>query len=241
MTGPKTAMVLAAGLGTRMRPITETLPKPLVPIAGRTLLDRGLDALADAGVEIAVINVHWLPDQIIDHVAGRAAPRIIVSDERDELLDSAGGIVKALPELGNGPFFVLNADTFWVDAGEANLARMTRLWDDRRMDFLMMLARPEQATGHDAGTDFLLGADGRVDWGKGASDGLIYAGAFIVHPRVFADVGPGKSSLIPLFRRAIDEGRMSGMEMSGRWITVGTPQAIPAAERAVAEASAGRQ
>ena len=133
MTGPKTAMVLAAGLGTRMRPITETLPKPLVPIAGRTLLDRGLDALADAGVEIAVINVHWLPDQIIDHVTGRAAPRIIVSDERDELLDSAGGIVKALPELGNGPFFVLNADTFWVDAGEANLARMTRLWDDRRM------------------------------------------------------------------------------------------------------------
>ncbi len=240
MTGPKTAMVLAAGLGTRMRPITETLPKPLVPVSGRTLLDRGLDALAAAGVKKAVVNVHWLPDQIIAHVAGRAVPRIVISDERDGLLDSAGGIVKALPGLGEEPFFVLNADTFWVDAGEPNLARLAHLWDDRRMDFLLMLAQPAQATGHDAGTDFLLGADGRVAWGKGAADGLIYAGVFIVHPRVFAGVAQGKSSLIPLFRRAIDEGRMFGMEMSGHWVTVGTPQAIPAAERAVAEASAGR-
>lgn len=237
MTVPRTAMVLAAGLGTRMRPITETLPKPLVPVAGRTLLDRGLDALAAVGVEKAVVNVHWLPDQIVAHLAGRSDLRTVVSDERTELLDSAGGIVRALPELGPSPFYVLNADTFWIDAGEPNLARLAALWDDRRMDFLLMLARPGQATGHDSGADFLLGRDGRIAWGKGAPDGLIYAGAFIVHPRVFADVAPGKSSLIPLFRLAIDAGRMFGMAMGGRWITVGTPQAIPAAEQAVAEAS----
>lgn len=234
-------MVLAAGLGTRMRPITNILPKPLVSVAGRTLLDRGLDALAAAGVDAAVINVHWLPDRIIAHVSGREAPSILISDERDELLDSAGGIVKALPELGDEPFFVLNADTFWIDGGDPNLARLARLWDDRRMDFLLMLARPEQATGHEAGTDFVLGDDGRLAWGKGAADGLIYAGAFIVHPRVFSGVAPGKSSLIPLFRKAIEAGRMFGMVMTGHWITVCTPEAIPAAERAVAEASAPRR
>lgn len=235
MSAPKTAMVLAAGLGTRMRPITERLPKPLVPIAGRTLLDRGLDALAATGVEKAIVNVHWLPDLVIDHVRERRAPQIVVSDERGELLDSAGGIVKALPELGSDAFFVLNADTFWVDEGEPNLARLAATWDDRRMDFLLMLATPEQATGHEGGPDFVLRDDGRVGWGKDAPDGLIYAGAYIVHPRVFAGVAPEKSSVIPLFRKAIDAGRMFGLAMGGRWITVGTPQAIPAAEAVLAE------
>lgn len=240
MRTPRSAMVLAAGLGTRMRPITHAIPKPLVPVAGRTLLDRGLDMLADAGVAKAVVNVHWLPDQIVAHVAARTSPRIVISDERDALLDSAGGIVRALPELGRDAFFVLNADTFWIDEGQPNLARLAEAWDDRRMDFLLMLARFGQATGHEGGADFLLGADGRLSWGKDAPGGLIYAGAYIVHPRVFDDLAPGKSSVIPLFRKAIDAGRMYGLAMGGRWITVGTPDAIPLAERAVAEAEGGR-
>lgn len=239
MTAPSRAMVLAAGLGTRMRPITDRIPKPLVPIAGRTLLDRGLDALAAADVEKAVVNVHWLPDRIVAHVAGRVSPLVVVSDERDELLDSGGGIVKALPKLGLAPFFVLNADTFWIDEGEPNLARLAAAWDDEAMDFLLMLARLDQATGHEGGADFLLGGDGRVAWGKDAPDGLIYAGVYIVHPRVFVGVSPGKSSILPLFRRAIEAGRMHGLAMGGRWITVGTPEAIPAAERVVAEAEGG--
>ena len=111
---PRVAMVLAAGLGRRMRPITDTMPKPLVRVAGRTLLDRGLDCLAAAGVKKAVINVHHFPEQVAAHVASRTVPKIVISDESDLLLDSAGAIVKALPELGSEPFYILNADTFWI-------------------------------------------------------------------------------------------------------------------------------
>jgi len=169
MTGkkPKTAMVLAAGLGKRMRPITDRLPKPLVPVAGRPLLDWGLDMLAASGVEKAVVNVHYLPDQIIAHVAARRAPRIIISDERDGLLDSAGGIVKALPLIGAEPFYVLNADTFWIDEGQANLVRLALAWDAARMDILLMLSTLETATGHSGGTDFILAGDGRLSRSRG--------------------------------------------------------------------------
>lgn len=236
MTAPRRAMVLAAGLGTRMRPITLHTPKPLVEIAGRSLLDRGLDALAAAGVTEAVVNVHWLADRVVAHVADRTEPRIIISDEREALLDSAGGIVRALPMLGAEPFYVLNADTFWIDTGTPNLARLAAAWDEKRMDFLLLLARPAQATGHEGGTDFSLAADGRLAWGKQDPDGLIYAGAYVVHPRIFAGVAPGRSSVIPLFRAAIDAGRLYGVAMGGHWITVGTPDAIAAAEAAVARA-----
>src|SRR5690606_11036423 len=133
-------MVLAAGLGKRMRPLTDTVPKPLIRIAGKTLLDWGLDALAATGIEKAVVNVHYLPRQIVAHVAGRMAPRIVVSDESDGLLDSAGGIVKALPDLGAAPFYILNADPFWIDAGPSYRARLALEWDAARMDILLMLA-----------------------------------------------------------------------------------------------------
>jgi len=177
MTGwkPKTAMVLAAGLGKRMRPITETMPKPLVPVAGKTLLDWGLDMLAVSGVEKAVVNVHYLPDQIIAHVAGRKVPRIVVSDERHGLLDSAGGIVKALPELGREPFYLLNADTFWIDRRVSNLDALALEWDASRMDILLMLSDLKSATGHSGGTDFLIDAEGRLSRARGDPSGVIYA------------------------------------------------------------------
>jgi MurNAc alpha-1-phosphate uridylyltransferase len=236
MIAPGTAMVLAAGLGKRLRPITDTMPKPLVKIGGRTLLDRSLDALAAAGVAKAVVNVHHFPEQIVRHVAGRSKPRVVISDESAGLLDSAGGIVNALPELGREPFFILNADTFWIDRGRSNLERLALAWDAARMDILIMLAEIESATGHSGGTDFLLAADGRLARSGGAPAGLIYAGAAIAHPRIFAAASAEPHSLNLYFDRAIAEGRLFGMKMEGRWITVGTPDAITAAEAALAAA-----
>jgi len=235
---PTTAMVLAAGLGKRMRPITDTMPKPLVKIAGKTLLDWGLDSLEAAGVARAVLNVHYLPEQIIAHVASRKAPKIVISDEREALLESAGGIVKALPLLGGEPFYIINADTFWIDSGESSLERLALAWDAARMDILLMLADLDSATGHCVGTDFLVASDGALRRSKGDPTGLIYAGAAIIHPRIFRQAPTGSHSLNVYFDKAIATGRLFGMKMNGSWITVGTPDAIPAAEAAVAGAFA---
>ena len=239
IAAPKTAMVLAAGLGKRMRPITDTIPKPLVRIAGKTLLDWGLDSLAVAGVEKAVVNVHYLPRQIVAHVADRVAPKIAISDESEVLLDSAGGIVKALPELGTEPFYIINADTFWIDSGTPNLARLALAWDDARMDILLMLADLSSATGHSGGTDFLVQPDGSLHRSKNDPAGLIYAGAAIVHPRIFEGAVDSPHSLNLYFDNAIREGRLFGVTMQGRWITVGTPDAVALAESAVEHALAG--
>ncbi|MCX7302750.1 MAG: nucleotidyltransferase family protein [Hyphomicrobiales bacterium] len=240
---PKTAMVLAAGLGKRMRPITDKIPKPLVSVAGRTLLDRGLDSLVEAGVDKAVVNVHYLPEQIVAHVASREAPRIVISDESDGLLDSAGGIVKALPELGGEPFYIINSDTFWIDedrsaGGQPNLERLALAWDAARMDILLMLADLETATGHSGSTDFLIAADGALRRAKGDPAGLIYAGAAIIDPALFAGAPWGPLSLNRYFDEAIAQARLFGMRMQGSWITVGTPDAIPLAEAAVERALA---
>ena len=233
-------MVLAAGLGKRMRPLTEATPKPLIRIAGKALLDHGLDALAAAGVETAVVNVHHLGGQIVRHVAGRAAPAVAISDESDLLLDSAGGIVRALPLLGRDPFVILNADTFWIDRDGADLERLALAWDGARMDILLMLAPPGHATGHSGGADFRIAPDGRLtraEGAEGAEDGLIYAGVGILDPRIFAGARAEPHSLNLYFDRAIAAGRLWGQVMRGHWITVGTPEAIPAAEAAVARFS----
>ncbi len=235
---PRTAMVLAAGLGKRMRPITDTIPKPLVKVAGRTLLDRGLDSLAEAGVAKAVVNVHYLPEQIVQHVAGRTTPGIVISDESEGLLDSAGGIVKALPEFGGEPFYILNADTFWIDRGQPNLERLALAWDAAKMDILLMLADLDSATGHSGSTDFLIASDGALRRAKGDPSGLIYAGAAIINPAIFGGAPRGPLSLNRYFDNAIASGRLFGMRMQGSWITVGTPDAIPLAEAAVERALA---
>ncbi len=235
---PDTAMVLAAGLGIRMRPITATKPKPLIEVAGKPLLDWGLDSLAEVGVAKAVVNVHHLPEQIVAHVSRRRKPRIVISDESEALLDSAGGIVKALPELGPKPFYVVNADTFWVDEAEPNLGRLAAAWDASKMDMLLMLADLRSATGHSGGTDFLVAPEGRLSRAGGNPSGLIYAGAAIVHPRIFAGAAVAKQSLNLYFDRAIAAGRLFGLRMNGSWITVGTPDAIAPAEAAVARAQA---
>lgn len=233
---PKAAMVLAAGLGKRMRPITDAMPKPLVKIAGKALIDWGLDLLERAGIERAIANVHYLPDQLIEHLSTRQRPAITISDERDALLDSGGGIVRALPLLGDAPFYILNADTFWIDRADDNLRRLALAWDDGAMDILLMLATLDQATGHSGGTDFLQSPQERLTRSRGAPDGLIYAGAAIVHPRIFSDAPAGPHSFNLQFDKALAADRLFGLQLDGDWITVGTPDAIAPAEAAVARA-----
>ncbi len=228
-------MVLGAGLGKRMRPITDTLPKPLVPVAGKALIDWGLDSLAAAGVTKAVVNVHYLGDQLETHLARRKRPVIQISNERDVLLDSGGGIVNALPLLGADPFYLVNSDTFWLDDAEPNLERLAKAFDPSRMDIFLMLASHDQATGHGDKSDFTIDRDGRIArFVEGAGTGYIYAGVGILHPRVFDDANKDAHSLNREFNTAIAAGRLYGLPMRGQWLTVGTPDAIAPAEAVVA-------
>ena len=230
----RTAMVLAAGYGQRMRPLTLTRPKPLVEVSGRALIDYGFDRLRHAGVEMAVVNVHYLADQIEAWAKQQPAPRIIISDERDEILDTGGGVAKALPCLGAEPFFVLNSDSFWVDDGEPALDRLRAAWDDTIMDCLLLLSPLERTVGYDGAGDFVLGSNGRLAR-RAASNGtpLAYIGGYLVSPRLFADAPQGSFSMNTLWNRAIAQDRLFGLEHLGRWLHVGTPEAIPLAEHAL--------
>ncbi|MBA8877819.1 nucleotidyltransferase family protein [Phyllobacterium myrsinacearum] len=235
MTIPDTAMLLAAGLGKRMRPITDTIPKPLVKVAGKSLIDWAFDALDAAGVERVVVNVHYLADQMDSHLGLRQTPAITVSDERAELLDSAGGIIKALPLIGKDAFYILNADTFWIDGPRPNLVRLAEAWDASKMDILLMVARMDQATGYEGCGDFTVAGDGRLQrFGEGDASPYIYAGAAIVHPQLFEGKPVVRASLNRYFDEAISAGRLYGMPMQGHWLTVGTPEAIGEAEAAIA-------
>lgn len=231
------AMVLAAGLGQRMRPITDTLPKPLVAIAGRTMLDHALDRLADAGVERAVVNVHHLAGLIEAHLAARTRPAITISDERGLLLETGGGVRKALPLLGKAPFFHVNSDSLWSEAGTRNLLAMAGAWRPDAMDILLLLAAREDAVGFDGAGDFTRDAEGRLERRGPAADApWVYAGVAIMKPALFADTPEGPFSLNLLFDRAIAAGRLFGHALVGRWLHVGTPDAIAPAEAAFAAA-----
>jgi N-acetyl-alpha-D-muramate 1-phosphate uridylyltransferase len=236
MAAPIThAMVLAAGLGSRLRPITDVTPKPLVKVAGRTLLDRGLDRLVEAGVTDVVINVSHLGQQIIDHCAALARPRVTISDERSGLLDSGGGVAKALPDLGGGPFYILNADTFWIDPQARALADLRGLFDPTRMDIALLLADPALAVGHSGSGDFVVSLDGRLARATGDDrpTAPIYAGAGILHPHIFDAAPDAPHSLNLHFDKAMSQGRLFGLVMAQPWITVGTPQGLAEAEEAV--------
>jgi MurNAc alpha-1-phosphate uridylyltransferase len=239
------AMVLAAGLGTRLRPITDTMPKPLVPIAGKPMIDYVLDALAAAGVELAVVNVHHLADQMEAHLARRQRPQVRISDERAQLLDSGGGLVKGLTQLPPVPIFVMNADLFWVgeDPNKPdNLSRLAGFFDAERMDIAMLVVRDENTTGHNGKLDFSLGQDGRLArYRDGMPNPVVYAGAFVLSPALLDGAPDGPFGLNAGFDKAISAGRLFGLELQGHWITVGTPDAIAPAEAAVARhALAGR-
>lgn len=232
VTAPKTAMVLAAGLGTRMRPLTDDRPKALVEVGGRALIDHVLDRLAGAGVEMAVVNVHWFADRLEAHLAGRAVPRILISDEREALLETGGGLKKARPLLGDDPVFVANIDSVWTDGGQEGWAQdLVRLWDPARMDACLLLARREGSIGFEGDGDFFLGEDGRLTFrGEAASAPFAYMGVHITRPD-YADGGPdGAFSLSPLWRRSAAAGRLYGCVLDGDWMHVGDPQARDEAE-----------
>jgi MurNAc alpha-1-phosphate uridylyltransferase len=229
----KTAMVLAAGRGERMRPLTLKVPKPLVELAGRPLIDHVLDKLAGAGVETAVVNVHYLPDLLEASLARRAEvkPAIIISDERDELLDTGGGAKRALPLLGPGPFFVHNADTVWSEGPIPELKRMLKLWDPAVMDCLLLLAPLSSSIGYAGKGDFAMAPDGKLTRrGERQIVPFAFAGASICHERLFADSPEGPFSLNLLWDRALVSERLYGMRLDGRWMHVGTPEALAEAE-----------
>jgi len=226
-------MVLAAGLGLRMRPLTDNMPKPLVQVAGAALLDHVLDKLADAGVGEAVVNVHYLPDQIIAHTATRSRPKVTISDERDQVLGTGGAVVKALPLLGTEPFFHLNADTMWIDGVRPNLARLAEAFDPSRMDILLLMAPTAHSIGYAGAGDYAMLTDGALRRRKeNQVVPFVYAGVAILSPALFADAPAGEFSLTRLFDRANEQERLFGLRMDGLWMHVGTPDAVVAAEEA---------
>jgi N-acetyl-alpha-D-muramate 1-phosphate uridylyltransferase len=236
---PDKAMVLAAGLGVRMRPLTERMPKPLVSVAGRPLLDHVLDKLGDVGVSEAIVNVHYLPDQIIAHVAGRKQPRVIISDERNEVLGTGGGVVKALPLLGEAPFFHLNADTLWIDGVRPNLMRLAEAFDPARMDILLLMAPTASSIGYEGNGDYAMLPDGALRKRREHQVvPFVYAGVAIMSPTIFAGAPRGEFSLTRMFDAANEQERLFGLRLDGTWMHVGTPDAIGAAEEAFLESVA---
>lgn len=233
MTLPSHAMVLAAGLGLRMRPITERLPKPLIPVAGRSMLDRVFDHLDQVGVPHRVVNAHWLGEMIHARFAGR--PGVTISDEV-ELLETGGGVAKALPLLGTAPFFVCNADILWRNGTTPALRRLAQAWDDARMDALLLMQPTATAFGYDGDGDFFLDANGQARRrAAGEISPTLFAGVQILHPRLFDGAPGGAFSLNLLYDRALAAGRLYGLVHDGEWYHIGTPGALADAEALLAE------
>jgi MurNAc alpha-1-phosphate uridylyltransferase len=232
-------MVLAAGLGTRMRPLTDAMPKPLVPVGGKPLINHVLDRLAAAGVETAIVNVHHFADQIEQHLKPRRAPKIVISDERDAVLGTGGGIVKALPLVGAGPFFIVNSDTLWIDGVKSNLERLADAFRPDAMDALLLLAPTATSVGYAGRGDFVMAPDGKLRR-RPERDVVpfVYAGIAMLSPTLFRDAPTGAFALTQLFDRAIEEERLYGLRLEGVWMHVGTPDAVAAAERAILASAA---
>jgi MurNAc alpha-1-phosphate uridylyltransferase len=227
-------MVFAAGLGARMRPITDTLPKPLVNVAGKALIDHCLDRFAEAGLERAIVNVHWLADQIEAHLSSRAEPSIVISDERAELLDQGGGIKRALPLLGPAPFFLCNTDAFWIEGASSNLERLAAAFDPERMDAALLVAASAGAVGVDWPGDFTLDAEGRLAAREARRVApFVYTGVGIIKPELFAEQPTQVFRLAPFFFEAARNGRLFGVRLDGLWLHVGRPESIAEAERAI--------
>ena len=236
---PHTAMVFAAGLGTRMRPITDTLPKPLVEIAGRTMLDHMLDRLDEAGIGRAVVNLHYRADQIERHLASRrGGPELVLSDERAKLLDQGGGIRKAAAPLGRDPFLVCNTDAVWLEGPRSNLARMLAEWDPERMDVLLLVASSVGSIGVDWAGDFTMASDGRLTRRAEAEVApFVYAGVGVMKAGLFDEIDAEVFRLAPLFFEAGERGRLYGSRLDGTWLHVGTPSAVAEAEAEIARSA----
>jgi N-acetyl-alpha-D-muramate 1-phosphate uridylyltransferase len=228
----ETAMVLCAGLGTRMTTPANNTPKPLVQLAGKALVDHVLDRIAEAGIERAIVNLHHKADLIEQHLRKRNRPPVEFSDERAALLDTGGGVKKALPRLGAGAFLIHNADSVWIEGEGSNLTRLAASWDDAAMDCLLMLAPVSSSHGYQGRGDFALESGGRIRRRSTEQKGVPFAftGVSIAHPRLFAESPQGAFSLNRVWSVAIAAGRAYGMRMGGTWMHVGTPGALATAE-----------
>lgn len=230
----ETAMIMAAGLGKRMRPLTTTTPKPLVRVSGKPLIDYALDHLEQAGVKQAVVNVHYLPEQVEAHLANRTVPRCIISDEREQLLETGGGMIKALPLLPD-PFFCVNSDNVWLDGPRNALVELSDRWDPAIMDALLLVVPHPRAHHHTGLGDFHLDAAGRITRRRpGRVAPYIYIGIQIVSHRLLRDAPQGAFSTNVLWQRAIEEGRLYGLVHTGEWFEVGTPEAVAPTEARLA-------
>jgi N-acetyl-alpha-D-muramate 1-phosphate uridylyltransferase len=230
---PTHAMVLAAGLGLRMRPLTLTTPKPLLSLAGRTVLDRALDHLTGVGVTHIVVNAHWLAERIVGHLAGRAGISVVTEPD---LLETGGGVANALPLLGDQPFFVVNGDVFWTDGAIPALDRLAGAWDDARLDGVLLMQRTATAVGYEGAGDFFLDPAGVPRRRRDREVApLLFGGIQLLHPRLFADAPRGAFSLNRLYDRALDQGRLAGIVHDGRWYHLGSPDILPAIETLLAD------
>ncbi len=228
-----TAMVMAAGLGKRMRPLTASQPKPMVRVGGKPLIDHALDRLSESGVDKAVVNVHYLADSLEAHLASRGAPKVVISDERGELLETGGGMVKAQPQLPD-PFFCLNADNIWIDGPRSAFADLSALWNPDEMDALLLLVSHTRAVNFDGTGDFYMDPRGKIRRRvQGRIAPFIYTGIQLVSHRLLRDAPEGKFSTNVLWNRAIEEGRLYGVSFTGLWFEVGTPDAIRPTEDAL--------
>ena len=241
-TQPKTAMVLAAGLGLRMRPITDKTPKPMVKVADRTLLDHALDRLKAVGVEKAVVNTHHLGEQISGHLKFRRDMEIVISDEAGALLETGGGVKKALPHLGSDPFYVVNADVLWLNGTTDGLARLAASWEDDKMDVLLMLHSTVEAYGYIGRGDFVIDPLGKLARRPEREVApYVFTGIEIVHPRALAGTPDGAFSMNVVFDRLLEKERLYGIVHDGEWFDVGTPDGLSQAESYMAQKFAGRR
>ena len=229
-------MILAAGLGTRMRPLTNDTPKPLVKVAGRALIDHAIDRLIAAGVSMIVVNVHYHADKLRKHLAGRRDVEIRISDETDAILGTGGGVVRALPHFEGEPFFIHNSDSIWAEGYGHALDRLKTRWNSDEMDSLLMMASLVNSMGYEGRGDFLMDSDGRLSSvPEGRLSPFAYPGAAILHPRLFEGAPRGAFPLLMLWEKAIERGRLFGMRLDGVWMHVGTPEALKEAETFLAD------
>jgi len=231
-------MVLAAGIGTRMRPLTDNKPKPLVEVMGRPLIDHNLDRLAAAGVSTSVVNLHHFADKLESHLANRKNPKIVFSDERKQLLDTGGGISNALPLLGDAPFLLINSDSLWLEKETRNFALLAQTFDLKIMDALLLLTPAVNAAGYEGKGDYFMETEGRLRRRENRETApFVYAGGAILSPALFKDAPAGAFPLPHLFDRAQSTGRLFGIELNGLFLHVGTPAAIAIAEEAIRRTS----
>jgi MurNAc alpha-1-phosphate uridylyltransferase len=232
---PRTAMIMAAGLGKRMRPLTATRPKPLIEVGGKALLDHVLDRLRVAGVEKVVVNVHYLADALEAHLASRAhGLEVVISDERGLLMETGGGLVKAEPMIDCDPFLALNSDNLWIDGPADTIKLLASQWDEARMDALLLLVPQARALNHRGQGDFHMDRSGRIRRRRPSHVApFVFTGIQMVSKRLLRDVPEGPFSTNILWDRAIDEGRCFGAVHHGLWFDVGTPQSIPMTEAAI--------